>query len=134
MKLAGKIALVTGSSQGIGLAIAIRLAEEGADIVLNHFKQPAQAEALNFSAFYGDTDITHDPGTVGYGSPLHKGYYTRGLNHNVPLLNGEFEYLAAFTPSKPVDQVEMPAVTIRAPAKWGAMVQSAIECWSKAQL
>lgn len=51
----------------------------------------AQAEALNFSAFYGATDITHDPGTVGYGSPFHKDYYTKGLNHNVPLLNGEGE-------------------------------------------
>jgi oligo-alginate lyase len=50
-----------------------------------------QAEALNYSAFYDDTDITHDPGTVGYGSPLHKGYYTRGLNHNVPLIDGEAE-------------------------------------------
>ncbi|MBI5693227.1 MAG: heparinase II/III family protein [Verrucomicrobia bacterium] len=49
----------------------------------------AQREALNFSAFYGNTDVTHDPGTVGYGSPLHRGYYTRGLNHNVPLVNGE---------------------------------------------
>ncbi|MDO8540272.1 MAG: heparinase II/III family protein [Opitutaceae bacterium] len=49
----------------------------------------SQAEALNYSAFFGDTDITHDPGTVGYGSPLHRGYYTRGLNHNVPLVNGE---------------------------------------------
>ncbi len=51
----------------------------------------AQADALNFEAFYGDTDITHDPCTVGYGSPLHDGYYTRGLTHNVPLLNGEGE-------------------------------------------
>lgn len=50
--------------------------------------QHSQAEALNYSAFYGDTDITHDPGTVGYGSPLHRDYYTRGLNHNVPLFNG----------------------------------------------
>lgn len=50
-----------------------------------------QAEALNYSAFYGDTDITHDPGTVGYGSPMYRGYYTRGLNHNVPLINGEGE-------------------------------------------
>ncbi len=49
----------------------------------------SQHEALNYSACFGETDITHDPGTVGYGSPLHAGYYTRGLNHNVPLLNGE---------------------------------------------
>lgn len=49
----------------------------------------AQAEALNYVAYFGETDITHDPGTVGYGSPLHRGYYTRGLNHNVPLIAGE---------------------------------------------
>lgn len=52
-------------------------------------KSHAQSEALNFSAFYGETDITHDPGTVGYGSPYHKEYYTKGLNHNVPLIDGE---------------------------------------------
>jgi oligo-alginate lyase len=54
-------------------------------------KSHIQAEALNYSAFYDNTDITHDPGTVGYGSPLHKNYYTRGLNHNVLLVNGEGE-------------------------------------------
>ncbi len=31
----------------------------------------AQAEPLNFAAFFRNADITHDPGTVGYGSPLH---------------------------------------------------------------
>jgi glucose 1-dehydrogenase len=46
MKLAGKVALVTGSSQGIGQAIAIRLAEEGADIVVNHYMQPEKAAAV----------------------------------------------------------------------------------------
>jgi hypothetical protein len=51
----------------------------------------SQAEALNYSVFYGNTDITHDPGTVGYGSPFHKDYYSKGLNHNVPLINGEGE-------------------------------------------
>lgn len=35
MKLAGKIALVTGAGRGIGLGCALALAEAGADIVLN---------------------------------------------------------------------------------------------------
>lgn len=34
MKLAGKVAIVTGSSRGIGKAIALELAREGADIVV----------------------------------------------------------------------------------------------------
>lgn len=48
----------------------------------------AQAEALNFELFLGDADVSHDPGTVGYGSPLHREYFTQGLAHNVPLVNG----------------------------------------------
>lgn len=36
MKLEGKVALVTGSSGGIGQAIAIRLACEAADIVIDY--------------------------------------------------------------------------------------------------
>ncbi|MGN6389581.1 MAG: SDR family NAD(P)-dependent oxidoreductase, partial [Burkholderiaceae bacterium] len=35
MKLAGQVALVTGSAQGIGKAVALRLAREGADIVVD---------------------------------------------------------------------------------------------------
>ncbi|AHF89122.1 heparinase [Opitutaceae bacterium TAV5] len=48
----------------------------------------AQAEALNWSASFDGVDVTHDPGTVGYASPLHREYFTKGLNHNVPLING----------------------------------------------
>jgi glucose 1-dehydrogenase len=44
MKLLGKRALVTGGSQGIGQAIATRLAEEGADIVIDYATHPETAE------------------------------------------------------------------------------------------
>lgn len=44
MKLDGKVALVTGSSQGIGQAIAIRLAAEGAQVVINYRSSPEGAE------------------------------------------------------------------------------------------
>jgi glucose 1-dehydrogenase len=44
MKLSGKKALVTGSNSGIGQGIAIRLAEEGADVVVNYRKGREGAE------------------------------------------------------------------------------------------
>src|SRR5882762_5421391 len=37
-RLAGKVAIVTGSSSGIGQAIAVRLAKDGADVVINYRK------------------------------------------------------------------------------------------------
>jgi enoyl-[acyl-carrier protein] reductase III len=44
MKLKGKLALVTGSSRGIGRAIALKLAEEGADIIVNFLRHRQGAE------------------------------------------------------------------------------------------
>jgi 3-hydroxybutyrate dehydrogenase len=44
--LKGKVAVVTGSTSGIGLGIARALAAEGADIMLNGFGDPAEIAAL----------------------------------------------------------------------------------------
>ncbi|WP_175693941.1 SDR family NAD(P)-dependent oxidoreductase [Burkholderia ambifaria] len=46
MKLQGKVALVTGSSKGLGRAIALRLAELGADVVINYSRDKAVADEV----------------------------------------------------------------------------------------
>jgi glucose 1-dehydrogenase len=43
-RLQGKIALVTGSSQGIGQGVAVRLAQEGAKIIVNYHSHPEGAD------------------------------------------------------------------------------------------
>lgn len=56
------------------------------------FRSHTQVEALNWSASYKGTDITHDTGTTGYGAPIAYGYFSRGINHNLPLLSGEGQH------------------------------------------
>ena len=43
-RLAGKVAIVTGSGSGIGQSIAIRLASEGATVVVDYRNHPEQAQ------------------------------------------------------------------------------------------
>lgn len=45
-ELAGKVALVTGGSRGIGAAVALRLAEAGAAVALTYVRAKEQAQAV----------------------------------------------------------------------------------------
>ena len=44
MDLTGKTALITGASRGIGKAIALKLAGQGANIAIPYLGDPAEAE------------------------------------------------------------------------------------------
>lgn len=46
MRLSDQVALVTGGSSGIGRAIVMRFADEGADVAINYITDPESAQAL----------------------------------------------------------------------------------------
>jgi 3-oxoacyl-[acyl-carrier protein] reductase len=69
MDLSNKVAVVTGSARGIGKAIALKLAEVGADVVVNDIAAAAEAlestaneiRALNRKALAVTADVSSSP-------------------------------------------------------------------------
>ena len=65
MSLQGKVALVTGSTSGIGLAIARALSDAGAKVMLNGFGDPAEIDKLKaeLGAAHDGADLS-DPAAI----------------------------------------------------------------------
>ncbi len=72
--LKGKVALVTGSTSGIGLGIATAFAQQGADIVLNGFGDAAEIEKLR-----AELADKHGVKVIYDGADLSKGSAVREL-------------------------------------------------------
>jgi 3-hydroxybutyrate dehydrogenase len=88
LMLKGKVALVTGSTSGIGLGIATAFAQQGADIVLNGFGDAAEIEKLR--AGLADK---HGVRVIYDGADLSKGPAVRELVENAVRQLGRIDIL-----------------------------------------
>jgi acetoacetyl-CoA reductase len=79
MRLAGRTALVTGASRGIGHAIALALAQEGADVAVNYVSNETPAQQLvdeirqmGRQAMLVKADVSDFPDTYGMAQEIFK--------------------------------------------------------------
>ncbi len=86
--LKGKVALVTGSTSGIGLGIATAFAQQGADIVLNGFGDAADIEKLR-----SELASKHGVKVIYDGADLSKGAAVRELVENTVRQLGRIDIL-----------------------------------------
>jgi 3-hydroxybutyrate dehydrogenase len=110
--LKGKVAIVTGSTSGIGLGIAKVLASQGTDIVLNGFGDAKEIEAIR-----SGIARAHGVRTVYDGADMSKGNEVRGLVAATVEKLGRLDILvnnAGIQFTAPVE--EFP------PAKWDAIL------------
>jgi 3-hydroxybutyrate dehydrogenase len=90
MFLSGKRALVTGSTSGIGLAIARALSAQGAQVVLNGFGDPAEIARLceELEAIHAGADLTTTAGVddlMAKAGPVDILVNNAGMQHVAPV-------------------------------------------------
>jgi 3-hydroxybutyrate dehydrogenase len=110
--LKGKVAIVTGSTSGIGLGIAKELARLGADLVLNGFGEVGEIEAIR-----SGIEREHGVRAAYDGTDMSKGEAVRGLITTAVHKFGRLDILvnnAGIQFTAPVD--EFP------PAKWNEIL------------
>ncbi|MGY4496917.1 3-hydroxybutyrate dehydrogenase [Bradyrhizobium sp. GM24.11] len=111
--LKGKVAIITGSTSGIGLGIARELAKLGADLVLNGFGDAGDIEAIR-----GKIEREHGVRAVYDGADMSKGEAVRELIAVTIEKFGRLDILvnnAGIQFTAPVE--EFP------PAKWNAILE-----------
>ena len=106
MQLSGKVALVTGSTSGIGLAIARALAAEGSSVMLNGFGDAKEIAALcdELGAIHCGADLS-DP---------------RAIEQMIELCSAELGAPAILVNNAGIQHVA--PVTEFPPAKWDAVI------------
>ena len=110
--LKGKVAIVTGSTSGIGLGIAKELAKLGADLVLNGFGDAREIEAIR-----SGIEREHDVRVVYDGTDMSRGEAVRGLIDATIKKFGRLDILvnnAGIQFTAPVEDFP--------PAKWDAIL------------
>lgn len=110
--LKGKVAVITGSTSGIGLGIATALAAQRADIVLNGFGDPAEIEKTR-----AGLALAHGIKAVYDGADLSKGAAVRQLVENAVAAFGRVDILVNNAGIQHTDLIEnFP------PEKWDAII------------
>ncbi len=81
-KLTGKVAYVTGSGRGIGRAVALKLASEGASVVVNDLDQEPADEVV------GEITAAGGKGLAVVGSVTEDGFAERFINAGIDAYGG----------------------------------------------
>ena len=117
-RLKGKVAIVTGSSSGIGQAIAIRFAQEGASVVVDYRNHPdgadatkAQVEAAGGKAITVKADVS----IIADNQNLIEQAWTQLGGCDILVNNAGVEKHDAFVDSTEADYDSVMAVNVKGP-------------------